>query len=196
MPERIPTAHPATAIVKDPLAEESRRNRRALLAISSVCLAARVLWIFPTQISAFGITFSTNSQKRNLIWTAIVFQGYFFIAFVISAISDFLQWRHEMGKEVEKYEQSDEAAKLQTADTDRMASEAHEEWRTRFFFLKLEAPLYQVSYELQKYMNKKIGLYGMLWNTYRYALFHHLLLFWAPVVLFLISAGFLVGWKP
>jgi hypothetical protein len=196
MPEPITATHPASAIVKDPLSEETRRNRRALLAISAICLTARLLWIFPTQISAVGITFSTTNEKRKLIWAAVAFQIYFLVAFAISAVSDFLQWRHEMRKEVETYQQSDEATRLQTADANRMASEANEAWRTRFFFLRLEAPLYQVSYELQQYMSKKTSLYSMLWKTYRYALFHHVFLFWIPVALFLMSAGLLVGWRP
>jgi hypothetical protein len=93
-----------------------------LLAISAICLTARLLWVLPTQISAFGITFSTSNEKTNLIWAAIVFQCYFVVAFGISAISDFLQWRHEMRKEIQAYCKSDEAGKFKIFDPETASS--------------------------------------------------------------------------
>jgi hypothetical protein len=93
--EEITAAHPASVILQDPLQEEARRNRRALLAVSSVCLAARFTGTLPQSISALGISFS-STHERQIIWVAIAVQTYLAVVFVLSASTDFMAWRHEL----------------------------------------------------------------------------------------------------
>jgi hypothetical protein len=194
MAGQITAAHPASAILKDPLREEARRNRRALLAVASVCIAVRITDAFPTQISALGITFSSTNQ-RSLIAMVALSQIYLALVFIVSATADFLLWRHEMRQEFETYLKLDEASKRKVLTLDSAvvaAVDEHKSWR--FKILRAEAPADRINHELERYMAKKNGLCRMLLNTYRYALVHHLLLLWFPVLLSLVSFGCLVSW--
>jgi hypothetical protein len=196
MAETRTAVHPTIAIVKDPLQEEARRNRRALLAVSSVCLAIRLTHAFPTQIAALGITFSTTNQ-RYLIFMAIALQAYLAFSFFISSIADRLQWRHEMHQEFAAYMKTDEATGQQVFSVESAfgaGMDALAPWRSKAF--RTEAPVHRISHEVERYMNKQIGLYRMLLITYPYVLVHHLLLFWFPFLLFLVSIGFLTSWVP
>ncbi|MGD0000079.1 MAG: hypothetical protein ABSE21_08265 [Bryobacteraceae bacterium] len=194
MAEMIRAAHPASAILQEPIREEARRNRRALLAVSSVCLAVRLTGAFPTQISALGITFSGSDQHR-LVWMAIILQAYFLLAFVVSAMTDFVQWRHEMRHAIETYFKSSEASESAVFTVDSAVSAALDEVQARRLSgLRPEAPVHRISHEMQKYMTKKRSLYRMLLNTYPFVLAQHVLVFWIPVLVFLVSFGSLVSW--
>jgi hypothetical protein len=82
----------ATAALRDPLSEVTRRERRLFLAVSTVCFAITKAGLVPTKISALGIDFSQADQKALLkILAAIV--GYLLVAFVVYASADFLGWR-------------------------------------------------------------------------------------------------------
>ena len=189
-------AHPTIAIVRDPLQEEARRNRRALLAVASVCLAIRLTHAFPTQIAALGITFSTASQ-RNLVFIAIALQIYLAFSFFMSSTADRLQWRHEMHQEFEAYMKTDDATGhkvFSPTSAVEAAMDALKPWRKKAF--RVEAPVHRISHEVERYMNEEIGLYRFLLITYSYILVHHLLLFWFPFLLCILSIGVLASWIP
>ncbi len=73
----------------DPLSEVTRKVRRSLLGVSTVGIAIAQARLVPTQITALGITFETDQQRRiYLLLAAIVF--YFTVEFFIFAFSDFI----------------------------------------------------------------------------------------------------------
>ena len=164
--------------------------------MSSVCLAIRLTDAFPTQISAFRITFPSTNQ-RCLIFIAMAFQAYLALSFIVSATADWLQWRHEMRKEFGTYTKSDEAREHKVFNPTNAVKETMNDlqpWYSRAF--RAEVRLIKLSRQIEKYMTKQIGLYRLLLNTYLHIFLHHLLLFWFPVLLFFISMGFLVSWIP
>ena len=82
----------AANAVRDPLSEVTRRERRLLLAVSTVCFAVSKAGLVPTKISALGIDFTQSDQKAIfLILGAIVV--YLLLTFVAYAAADFIQWR-------------------------------------------------------------------------------------------------------
>ncbi len=89
--ESLPTT-PTELRVRDPLSEVTRKERRALLAVSLLSLALVQTGLLPTEISALGIKFNSTDQKALLKLLAVVI-GYLSIAFILYAASDFLAWR-------------------------------------------------------------------------------------------------------
>jgi uncharacterized membrane protein YqjE len=86
--------------VEDPLSEETRKERRALLGASGLGILVVRTGLVPTKISALGIEFSTRDQRSFVVAVAVVV-AYFFVAFLIYAISDFIVWRaalHSTGR--------------------------------------------------------------------------------------------------
>ena len=80
------------AYLLDPLSEITRRERRNLLMASAVGLLVSKAALVPTQLSALGIEFSAPDQRIFVVLVALtVF--YFFGAFVLYGLSDFLIWR-------------------------------------------------------------------------------------------------------
>jgi hypothetical protein len=93
---------PAYDLLVDPLREESRRNRRALLAVASICLAIRISDSFPQQISALGISFS-NKDVRIFSAMAVALEVYLCGIFMLSASADFFLWRRPLHVKLEAY---------------------------------------------------------------------------------------------
>jgi hypothetical protein len=78
--------------VKDPLSEITRKERRTLLAVSALGAIMVKANIVPQKISALGIDFGEINRTVLLRSLALVV-GYFLIAFILYAISDFVAWR-------------------------------------------------------------------------------------------------------
>ncbi|HVF60811.1 MAG TPA: hypothetical protein VNJ70_13470 [Thermoanaerobaculia bacterium] len=78
--------------VSDPLSEVTRRERKALLAVSAVGVAIVRTHLLPTKIVALGVDFSSTNQNALLNILALII-GYFVLAFLIYASSDFVAWR-------------------------------------------------------------------------------------------------------
>lgn len=83
------TAH---ALLKDPLSELTRKERRNLLVVSAISIAMVKTGLIPTKIAAVGVEFSQTDRAILLKVLAAVIL-YFFIAFLLYALSDFLAWR-------------------------------------------------------------------------------------------------------
>jgi hypothetical protein len=76
----------------DPLSEVTRRERKALLGVSMLGLALVKVPLVPSKLAAFGIEFSDlNRQNFAFMYSLVV--GYFLIAFLVYAFSDFVAWR-------------------------------------------------------------------------------------------------------
>lgn len=82
----------AAASVRDPLTEVTRRERRLLLAVSTVCFAMSKAGLVPTKISALGIDFSQSDQKAIFYILAAILV-YLLVTFIAYAAADFIQWR-------------------------------------------------------------------------------------------------------
>ena len=78
----------------DPLSDVARRERRNLLASSTIALLIVHVGLIPERISAFGIELSAPAQSALLLMLVAVVI-YFMVAFVIYGFADFLVWRHK-----------------------------------------------------------------------------------------------------
>jgi len=102
-------------LVKDPLSEVTRKERRTLLGVSAIGVAMVKANLIPQKISALGIDFQQINQTLLLSSVAFLIL-YFLIAFLIYATSDFLTWRIAYQKVVE------ELAKSKEENMDRYAN--------------------------------------------------------------------------
>lgn len=87
----------------DPLSDVSRRERRNLLASSTIAVLTAHAGLIPTRISALGVELTSPGQSAFLVLFAAVVI-YFLTAFVVYGFSDFLLWRHKYHDYLEKAE--------------------------------------------------------------------------------------------
>ena len=81
--------------LKDPLTDVTRKERRSLLGVSALGIVMVKTGLVPSKISALGIDFSPTDQKTILRAVAVVV-GYFLVAFLLYAASDFFAWRYAL----------------------------------------------------------------------------------------------------
>jgi hypothetical protein len=79
-------------LVRDPLSEVTRKERRALLGVSAIGVVMVKANILPQKISALGIDFG-EINKIVLLRSIALLATFFLVAFFVYAISDFLAWR-------------------------------------------------------------------------------------------------------
>src|SRR5437588_7895616 len=77
--------------ISDPLTKTTRKERRALLAVSAISYAIVLGKLVPTTISTFGITL-TIGQQRILLYLLAGLNVYFLCAFVSYALADLTAW--------------------------------------------------------------------------------------------------------
>lgn len=103
-------ASPIEILLKDPLSDVTRRERRLLLGACAIAITMVKTGLVPSKISALGIDFSPGDQK-SLLWIAALVVFYFVGAFLTYGISDFISWRvafHDALRDIAKqrYEES------------------------------------------------------------------------------------------
>lgn len=183
--------HPASEILLDPLNEETRKNRRALLAIASICLAVRFTGSLPRQITALGITFSGTDQQR-LIYLALVLQIYFCATFILSALADFVRWKRAIRRKTSTYVERN--LEYSVSDATHAAVDILEKWHFR-----LEAPEQRMKTELQGYAQGKDSLPHfayMVWQIFPGIFLHLVLILLFPILVFVVSFVSLLVWLP
>lgn len=74
------------------LAEDTKKERKYLLAFSLLIIAISWIGIVPTKITALGIEFSLAEQRVLLIILGLI-SIYFFIGFIIYGIKDYYIWK-------------------------------------------------------------------------------------------------------
>ena len=79
-------------ILKDPLSEETRKERRNLLAVSALGIVMVKSGLIPSKISALGIEFS-QADQNVLLYALAIITIYFLLAFIFYALSDFMNYR-------------------------------------------------------------------------------------------------------
>jgi hypothetical protein len=80
-------------MLRDPLGEVARKERRSLLGISGIAILVGWTGLIPAKIENFGISFTVPERKALLsvfFWVV----GYYLVAFIIYAWSDFLSYLH------------------------------------------------------------------------------------------------------
>jgi len=87
-------ATPRELLVRDPLSDVTRKERRLLLLVSLIGIAFVKTGLYPTKISALGIECSQADQRAMTLVLCFVVL-YFLVAFFLYAVSDFLAWRLE-----------------------------------------------------------------------------------------------------
>lgn len=90
------------AIYRDPLSDETKKERRNLLATSALGIIMVWTGLIPAKIEALGVEFSPVEQNILLrVLGAIVV--YFLFAFVVYAFSDFWSYRIDSFTELKNY---------------------------------------------------------------------------------------------
>jgi hypothetical protein len=82
----------STGLIRDPLSDVTRKERRTLLGISALGTIMVKANILPQKISALGIDFG-EINKTVLLRSIALLTTYFLITFFVYAVSDFLAWR-------------------------------------------------------------------------------------------------------
>jgi len=85
----LTTDHPVDVLLRDPLREVTRMERRSLLAISVI--AALVGWanLVPTELTNLGLKF-TNPDRKAFLVVFMLVVAYYMVAFVVYVSSDML----------------------------------------------------------------------------------------------------------
>jgi len=86
-------ARPVEAMLRDPLSDVGRKERRSLLGVSVVAILVGWTGLVPEKIENLGITF-TAPARAGLLWVLLAVVVYYTLAFVFYAMSDFLSYRH------------------------------------------------------------------------------------------------------
>ena len=86
---------PRPTLLTPPLRDRTREERKNLLLASAIGLVIARAGLVPSKISFLGVEF-TNAQANSLLRIAAAAVGYFIVAFMIYALSDWLIWRMEI----------------------------------------------------------------------------------------------------
>jgi len=86
---------PVEVMLRDPLGEVARKERRSLLGISAIAILVGWTGLVPKEIQNFGITFTTPERKA-LLWLFLAVVGYYTAAFAVYAWNDFMSWVYAM----------------------------------------------------------------------------------------------------
>ncbi|MGD9947608.1 MAG: hypothetical protein AB7U29_03905 [Desulfobulbus sp.] len=79
-------------ILKDPLGEASRKERRTLLGISLLSIMVVNVGLIPTKIPVLGIDLKAADQNAFRVILAVVLI-YYIVAFALYGLADFFSWR-------------------------------------------------------------------------------------------------------
>lgn len=82
-------------LLKDPLSEVTRKERRMLLGMSMLGIALVKTGLVPTKISALGVEFDKTSQQSLFVILCLI-TFYFAVVFLVYAAADFLTWRQSL----------------------------------------------------------------------------------------------------
>lgn len=94
---------PWQKLLGDPLKEVTRKERRALLAVSIAALIVAKTGILPGKIESFGIELpATDKPTVLLIFAGVV--AYLLIAFIVYAVSDFIVWQRSYYELIDRLE--------------------------------------------------------------------------------------------
>lgn len=79
-------------LLERPLSETTRKERRALLVVSTIGIAVARVGLVPTKVPALGIEFS-STETSALVFLLSLVVLYFFLLFFVYAGADIALWR-------------------------------------------------------------------------------------------------------
>jgi hypothetical protein len=79
-------------LLERPLSETTRKERRALLVVSTIGIAVARVGLVPTKVPALGIEFS-STETSALVFLLSLVVIYFFLLFFVYAGADIALWR-------------------------------------------------------------------------------------------------------
>ena len=82
---------PVEVMLRGPLGEVARKERRSLLGISAIAILVGWTGLVPAKIENFGITFAAPERKA-LLWVFVAVVLYYSVAFIVYALHDFLSY--------------------------------------------------------------------------------------------------------
>jgi hypothetical protein len=82
---------PVEAMLRDPLGDVARKERRSLLGISAIAILVGRTGLVPARIENFGIAF-TRPERHALLWVFVAVVVYYTCAFIVYSISDALSY--------------------------------------------------------------------------------------------------------
>jgi hypothetical protein len=85
------------------LSDETRKDKKILLLVSTIAIAIGVSGIVPAKITALGLEFSFR-DRVGLLWVIAGVVSYFAIAFILHAREDYTIWKEAHSQEVEALE--------------------------------------------------------------------------------------------
>jgi hypothetical protein len=85
--------NPVEVMLRDPLGDVARKERRSLLGISAIAILVGWTGLVPAKIENFGISFATPERKA-LLWVFIAVVVYYLYAFIVYSVSDYLLHRY------------------------------------------------------------------------------------------------------
>lgn len=92
-------------MLRDPLGEVTRRERRMLLGVSILSIFIAQTGLIPEKISALGVELARTNQRAFLSIMVFVV-SYFVVAFVVYGVSDLLAWRLSYNEGVKAIDQT------------------------------------------------------------------------------------------
>ena len=120
------TNTPSVSSLSDPLSELARKERRNLLAASTLGIAIAKVGLVPEKISALGIDFS-STNKGALLLLLVGLVVYFLLSFLIYGLADFARWRREvLSSELDVIQDIRHPKKATLAATDRVVQPGSE----------------------------------------------------------------------
>ena len=128
----------AIETLREILSEETTRERRALLAVSSVTIFSSWTGLFPRAL--FGLDFTRNDLRAAFTGLTLVML-YFLASFVVDALNDYFVWCRRVGMETTKAQTHD--GKTYHVDPKVMNPLRKDERRLRIFrfLLKMGLPV-------------------------------------------------------
>ena len=105
---------PVEVMLRDPLGEVARKERRSLLGISAIAILVGRTGLVPVKIENFGISFSAP-ERQALLWVFFAVVLYYTAAFIVYAMSDFLSYFyavHQGSEELKKQREPPTSANL------------------------------------------------------------------------------------
>ncbi len=88
-------ARPVEAMLRDPLSDVARKERRSLLGVSVIAILVGKTGLVPAKIENLGVTF-TAPERTALLWVFMMVVVYYTLAFAFYATSDFLTYLHSV----------------------------------------------------------------------------------------------------
>jgi len=86
---KFPNVRLIDVLLRDPLAENTRRERTRLLLSSVGALVVAKAGIIPTKIESLGVTFTASNQRAIVVLFGVVV-AYFLLAFLIYGLFDIM----------------------------------------------------------------------------------------------------------